>query len=89
MAARGYFNLTFRNCFLWYLNHHQRGYLNLLNSTEKMLHPVFITIDHNRVNTIGGKLDVSSWKGVWETLDLEIIIACISYPFKYRHLVII
>lgn len=58
--------------------------MNLLNSTEKMLHPVFITIDHNRVNTIGGKLDVSSWKGVWETLDLEIIIACISYPFKYR-----
>jgi len=59
MAARGYFNLAFRNCFLWYLTIIKEDILNLLNSTEKMLQPAFITIDDNRVNTIGGKQNVN------------------------------
>ena len=36
-----------------------------------MLQPAFISIDDNRVNTIGGKQNVNGWKGVCETLHLE------------------
>ena len=52
-----------------------------------MLQPAFITIDDNRVNTIGGKQDVNGWKGVCETLHLERIASMHKFHLNIEQLV--